>query len=227
MGNAHAACVFIVNALKCMKQRLISDTMHAPACHDDSRTAIRPLRLQARPSALMPKLPPSLSISLSPRSSGPQWAGKSLPAGQDVAGMLWEAPAAGAGQGRGSRGACGAGSRTCSAGGAAGAKDSSVMPAGRAGPSRRWEAARTPPLPKAARGGALPARPPAHPRACKSQPPPTRCGRCFSSRAGQGTAGSGRAARAQRTAIQPASRARPRTRPRSAQTTPRRGRQCQ
>ena len=48
-------------------------------------------------------------------------------------------PAAGTGQGRNPKGACGGGWRTSSAGGVAGAKDLSVMPAGRAGPSRRWE----------------------------------------------------------------------------------------
>ena len=50
-----------------------------------------------------------------------------------------KAAGCGAGQSRSPKGSCGAGLRTCSANGAEGAKDSSVMPTGRAGPSRRWE----------------------------------------------------------------------------------------
>ena len=53
-----AACVFIVNALKCTKERPVSGIMHALACHDGFRATIRPLRLQARPPGLGAKITP-------------------------------------------------------------------------------------------------------------------------------------------------------------------------
>ena len=68
-----AACVFIINALQCTKERPVSGTVHALACHGDFRTATA--RRACRPGrrALMPKLPPP------PRSSGPQWRADPCP----------------------------------------------------------------------------------------------------------------------------------------------------
>ena len=202
--------------------------MHAPACHDDSRTAIRPLRLQARPSALMPKLPPPpLHLPLPP-IIGAAMGGQILAGGSRRGGNVVGGPGCG----------CGARPRlkrslrcrfTHVLGGRRCGCEGFEHHAGRAcRPIAAMGGCPHPPPPPQGR----PRRRLAGAAACASAglqvaAAPTRCCRCFSSRAGQGTAGSGRAARAQRTAIQPASRARPRTRPRSAQTTPRWGRQCQ